>query len=143
MLEPPDASRGATILLAMTVTDQFDKTVESHPEAIYVRCGDHSLTFQEAYDESNRWANAFAAAGLSIGDRAAVLSKNNLESVLAYLGAFRAGVVPVPLNYRIPMPKTTSARLQLCRADREPAGKSQGAESPRHSRRGQSAGPPA
>ena len=85
----------------MTVTTIFDSQVESTPDATYLRYGERSLTYAQTYEASCRWANAFAACGLSIGDRAGVLSKNNLDGVLAYLGALRAGVVPVPLNYRL------------------------------------------
>ena len=36
-----------------------------------------------------------------IGDRIAILSKNSIEYFLIYLAAARAGVVPIPLNYRL------------------------------------------
>ena len=85
----------------MTVTKLFDDRVEASPDATYLRYGDRSLTYRQTYEQSRRWANAFGAAGLSTGDRAGVLSKNNLDCMPAYLGALRAGVVPVPLNYRL------------------------------------------
>ncbi len=38
---------------------------------------------------------------LQQGDRVAIISKNSIEYVLLYFAAARAGVVPVPLNYRL------------------------------------------
>jgi fatty-acyl-CoA synthase len=50
-------------------------------------------------------ANAFLGAGLRVGDRIAILAKNRLEYVLTYFAASKAGVVPVPLNYRLSPPQ--------------------------------------
>jgi acyl-CoA synthetase (AMP-forming)/AMP-acid ligase II len=52
-------------------------------------------------DEANRIANALIAAGLAPGDRVAILARNCPELVCFYYGAFKAGAVPVPLNYRL------------------------------------------
>jgi len=49
---------------------------------------------------THRLAAAFGDAGLRRGDRIAVLARNCVEYPLIYLAASRAGVVPVPLNYR-------------------------------------------
>jgi acyl-CoA synthetase (AMP-forming)/AMP-acid ligase II len=59
------------------------------------------MTYGEALAETNRLANAFIDAGLQIGDRIAMLAKNSIEYVLLYFAASKAGVVPVPLNYRL------------------------------------------
>ena len=49
----------------------------------------------------NRLANAFVNAGIRKGDRVAILSKNSIEYVMVYYAASKAGVAPVPLNYRL------------------------------------------
>jgi len=40
-------------------------------------------------------------SGLQKGDRISLLSKNSIEYVIIYFAASKAGVVPVPLNYRL------------------------------------------
>jgi acyl-CoA synthetase (AMP-forming)/AMP-acid ligase II len=48
-----------------------------------------------------RFANWLAAQGCRPGDRLAVFMPNRAEVVIALLGALKAGVVPVPLNWRL------------------------------------------
>jgi acyl-CoA synthetase (AMP-forming)/AMP-acid ligase II len=59
------------------------------------------LTYGEELAEANRLANALVAAGLQVGDRAALLARNSLEYLLLYFAASKAGVVLVPLNVRL------------------------------------------
>jgi acyl-CoA synthetase (AMP-forming)/AMP-acid ligase II len=93
------------------------------PHAEFAIQGTRRLTYADAQRESNRLANALVAAGLSKGERLAVLSKNSLEYVLLYYAASKAGVVPVPLNYRLASPEWTwivndaGARLLLASAE--------------------------
>lgn len=49
----------------------------------------------------NRAANAFAAHGISRGDRVAFLTWNLPEQVTAFYGLLKIGGVPVPINYRL------------------------------------------
>jgi len=50
----------------------------------------------------NAVAHAFTAAGLGVGDRFGLLSDNRLEYLEIFYGAMRAGIVPVPINGRVP-----------------------------------------
>jgi acyl-CoA synthetase (AMP-forming)/AMP-acid ligase II len=55
--------------------------------------------------ELEQWASRFAnwldAQGCKPGDRLALFLPNRAEVVIALLGAFKAGIVPVPLNWRL------------------------------------------
>jgi acyl-CoA synthetase (AMP-forming)/AMP-acid ligase II len=51
-----------------------------------------------------RLANGFAARGLTIGDRVAVLSRNCIQYKELYFAAGRAGAVLQPLNWRLSSP---------------------------------------
>jgi acyl-CoA synthetase (AMP-forming)/AMP-acid ligase II len=85
--------------------DFLDYRAREQPEAAFAEQGARSLTYAEAAAETNRLANAFLASGLVAGDRVAVLAKNSMEYVLFYFAASKAGVVPVPLNYRLAPPE--------------------------------------
>jgi acyl-CoA synthetase (AMP-forming)/AMP-acid ligase II len=85
----------------MRVHDYLDYHAREHPEIDFAVQGNRRVTYREAVAEANRVANAFVSAGLRAGDRVAILSKNSIEYAILYYGAFKAGVVLVPLNYRL------------------------------------------
>lgn len=59
-----------------------------------------TLTFSAANDRMNRFAHALCALGLKPADRIAVLSRNRNEVLESY-GATKAGIIVVPLNWRL------------------------------------------
>ncbi len=69
-----------------------------HPA--FVRVG-RSLTYAELDERADRFAAGLCAAGLQPGDRVALLLANAPETFEALLGCARAGVVAVPLNWRL------------------------------------------
>jgi acyl-CoA synthetase (AMP-forming)/AMP-acid ligase II len=85
----------------MRLHDFLDYQARERAEAEFAVHGNRRITYGEALAETNRLANTFVSAGLQIGDRISVLSKNCIEYVLLYLAASKAGVVLVPLNYRL------------------------------------------
>ncbi len=66
---------------------------------------DRSLTYGAWNDRACRLANALVGLGLSKGDRLAVLAHNRLEWVEIYTAAAKAGVVVVPINFRLTGPE--------------------------------------
>jgi acyl-CoA synthetase (AMP-forming)/AMP-acid ligase II len=107
----------------MRLHDYLEFHARLNPEVSFARFGDQGLSYAEADAAANRIANALAAAGLAPGDRFAVLAKNCLEYLLIYYGASKAGVVPVPLNYRLATPewvyilRDSGARLLIARGE--------------------------
>ena len=89
----------------MRLHDLFDFQAREHPDIDFAVLGDRHVTFREAAAEVNRLANAFASAGLEVGDRVAILSKNSIEYAIVFYAASKAGVVPVPMNYRLAAPE--------------------------------------
>jgi acyl-CoA synthetase (AMP-forming)/AMP-acid ligase II len=85
----------------MRLHDFLDYHAREFPDIDFAIHGDRRLTYKDALLEANRLANAFISSGLQTGDRVAYLSKNSIDHVLLYLAASKAGVVPVPLNYRL------------------------------------------
>jgi len=66
---------------------------------------DRTLSYAQMLERVNQLANAFVKAGLGVGDRFALLSKNSIEMVVIYLAASKVGAVPVPLNWRLASPE--------------------------------------
>jgi fatty-acyl-CoA synthase len=63
------------------------------------------LTFSEVDDRASRLVSYFARAGLESGDRLALLSKNEIEFLEIQVAATRAGLILVPLNFRLTEPE--------------------------------------
>ncbi len=89
----------------MRLHDFLDYQARERPEAEFAVDGSRRISYGQARREADRIAAAFVAAGLKAGARVAFLAKNCLEYPLLFYGASRAGVVPVPLNYRLATPE--------------------------------------
>ena len=61
-----------------------------------------SVSFRELDAVCNAVARGLVRAGLKPGDRIGILSLNRAEFVMTLLGAMRAGIVPVPVNVKLP-----------------------------------------
>jgi acyl-CoA synthetase (AMP-forming)/AMP-acid ligase II len=85
----------------MRLHDFLDYRAREQGDAEFAIQDNRRITYHEALAETNRIANAFIHSGLQSGDRIALLSKNSIEYMLLYFAASKAGVVPVPLNYRL------------------------------------------
>lgn len=60
--------------------------------------GDTSISYDDAYQEIQRYAAAYTHLGCAKGDRVAVLAEGDIESIFAILGCFQIGAVAVVLN---------------------------------------------
>jgi acyl-CoA synthetase (AMP-forming)/AMP-acid ligase II len=89
----------------MRLHDTLEYQARARPDAEFAVMGGRRLAYGEADAAANRLANALVAAGLAVGDRVAFLAHNCLEYMLFYYAASKAGVVPVPLNYRLAPPE--------------------------------------
>jgi acyl-CoA synthetase (AMP-forming)/AMP-acid ligase II len=89
----------------MRIHDYLDHYSRETPEASFASFQGSSISYAEAAARTDRIAAALAASGFEAGDRVALLSQNSLDYMLLYYGAFKAGVIPVPLNYRLAGPE--------------------------------------
>ncbi|MGJ3265239.1 MAG: malonate--CoA ligase [Salinarimonas sp.] len=74
------------------------------------------ITYEDAFAEAGRFANALRALGVGEGDRVAVQVEKSPEVILLLLGCLRAGAVFLPLNTAY-----TPAELAYFVEDAEPA----------------------
>ena len=60
-----------------------------------------AMTYRQWNERACRLANALSAAGLSRGDRLAVLAFNCIEWMEIYAAAAKAGLIVIPTNFRL------------------------------------------
>ena len=85
----------------MSVAQLFRDGVAVDPSAVAVTGDGRTASFAELDRASNRVAHALIAAGVHRGDRVAFVDRNSTEYWEVFLGALKAGVVLVPLNFRL------------------------------------------
>ena len=61
-----------------------------------------SMTFAEVDGRANQWGRALAAAGAETGSLVALAIPNSEQLVLAALGCWKIGAVPVTLRWDLP-----------------------------------------
>lgn len=113
---------------ARNLGDLLRQADAAKPALIDCRDPERPVTFPygELDAEANAVARGLLRRGLSRGERVAILSLNRAEFVAAYLGAMRAGLVPVPVNHKFPRATIElvladcEARLVLCDEARRP-----------------------
>jgi fatty-acyl-CoA synthase len=71
------------------------------PHRIGARDLERSMTFHQWNARACRLANALRGLGLSRGDRVAIMAYNTVEWLEIYAAAAKAGLVAVPLNFRL------------------------------------------
>lgn len=62
----------------------------------------HTLTFGELDARANQWGRALAAAGAATGSLVALAIPNSKHLVLAALGCWKIGAVPLPMRWDLP-----------------------------------------
>jgi len=106
---------------AILIHQYLDHWAARQPAAEFAIFAGATTRYAAAADRVDRIAAALARRTNS-GDRLAILSKNSVELALLYLAASKAGLVPVPLNYRLAAPEwqyiiaDSGARIVLAQA---------------------------
>jgi acyl-CoA synthetase (AMP-forming)/AMP-acid ligase II len=76
-----------------------------YPDKVGARDLARALTFRQWNERANRLANAFLGLGLAKGDRVAILAYNCIEWLEIYVACAKAGLVAVPINFRLVAPE--------------------------------------
>ncbi|MCB1907428.1 MAG: AMP-binding protein [Rhodocyclaceae bacterium] len=85
----------------LTASDAIAAHARVEPRRIATRDSKRALTFAQWDSRASRLANGLLALGLAKGDRVALLAYNCVEWMEFYVGLARAGLVAVPLNFRL------------------------------------------
>jgi fatty-acyl-CoA synthase len=89
----------------LTLSDNVAAHARTQPHKIGVRDSKRSLSYAQWDERASRMANALLALGLNKGDRVALLAYNTIEWLEIYAALARAGLVAVPLNFRLAGPE--------------------------------------
>jgi acyl-CoA synthetase (AMP-forming)/AMP-acid ligase II len=81
--------------------DYLDHRGAREPDTELSVLGTRAISCGDGASHAARLAAALVASGAAVGARVAYLSKNSIEFGLFYFAASKAGVVAVPLNYRL------------------------------------------
>jgi long-chain acyl-CoA synthetase len=105
---------------------------QDQESAALIDLGGESPPRVYSYRELHRLCRAVArglrAYGLTEGDRIAIISANRAEYLALYLGAMQAGIIPVPVNTKLPAStvayilRDADVRLIFCDAERRSLG---------------------
>lgn len=85
----------------MNVGLLFTKTARAFPERLAIAYGDYELTYQETNERINQLANALIGLGIKKGSNVAILLHNCPEFIETLFACFKAGIGPVPINFRL------------------------------------------
>ncbi|HQR09924.1 MAG TPA: AMP-binding protein [Casimicrobiaceae bacterium] len=85
----------------LTVAEIVAAGARLQPDKVAVRDSRRSLTFAQWNERATRLANALTSLGLVKGDRVALLAYNCAEWMEIYVALARAGLVAVPVNFRL------------------------------------------
>lgn len=77
------------------------KAAQACPEKIAVKDQDRHFTYQQFAERTLALSSYFHAQGIQKGDRVAVLMKNRAEHIELDIALAHAGIIKVPLNYRL------------------------------------------
>ncbi len=78
---------------------------KDRPDRVAIEGDDLKLTYGELEDATARVASALLALGLNKGDRISWFGKNSATYFVLFFGAARAGVVMVPIGWRLAEPE--------------------------------------
>lgn len=85
----------------LTHGQQLARSARRAPERIALRDGDRTLGYGDLDRRAGQVAGGLEGLGVGIGTRVAILMRNRIEFVEAFLGCARAGAIAVPVNFRL------------------------------------------
>jgi fatty-acyl-CoA synthase len=99
----------------LTLADAVAAHARLSPDKLAVRDSRRSLSYAQWHERATRLANGLLSLGLAKGDRVALLAYNSAEWMELYAGLAAAGLVAVPINFRLTPPEIAYI-VQHCEA---------------------------
>ncbi|MEO1091438.1 MAG: class I adenylate-forming enzyme family protein [Pseudomonadota bacterium] len=93
-------NHGGLLSQPVTLSKALARGLDLYPDEVALVTADGRWTWRELDDLSEAYARNLLGLGLVVGDRVASLLPNCGGLFIHYLGAIKAGLVAVPLNYR-------------------------------------------
>ena len=98
----------------MTLDKIVSKNAVRYPSKLAISMGEISYTWATFETRVAKLAHAFHSGGLIAGDRLSVLADNCVEYLEIYFAASRAGVIVVPVNFRLTNDDLSSILNHAC-----------------------------
>ena len=89
----------------LTLADAVATHARLSPNKLGARDSHRELSFAQWHERATRLANGLLGLGLEKGDRVALLAYNCVEWMEIYAALARAGLVAVPINFRLTGPE--------------------------------------
>lgn len=89
----------------LTLSESVTAHARTRPGKVAARDSHRALTYREWDERASRLAAALRSRGLAKGDRVALLAYNAIEWLEIYAALARAGLVAVPVNFRLRAPE--------------------------------------
>jgi len=89
----------------VTLGELLRRRAAAHPDRTAIIIRDERVSYAETNRRANRVANGLIAAGLKPGARIALLDKNDANYFELQFGCAKAGMVLVPINWRLAPPE--------------------------------------
>ena len=89
----------------LTIGQMLTVQARLFPDRVGARDLERAMSFRQWDQRARRLANALLGLGLAKGDRVAVLAYNRVEWAEIYAATAKAGLVAVPINFRLVGPE--------------------------------------
>nr|WP_231997158.1 non-ribosomal peptide synthetase [Mycobacterium sp. 1245111.1] len=96
------ASLTAPVSAPVSIPAVFAAQVAWTPEATALTLGEHSMTYRELDEASNRLAHLLIGLGAAAGQRVALLLPRSSEAVVAIMAVLKTGAAYVPIDPAVP-----------------------------------------
>lgn len=94
------------IVEPLTIGQMVSAQARLQPDKLAARDLSRAMTYRQLNTRATQLANALVGLGLEVGQRVAVLAYNRVEWAEIYIAVAKAGLVAVPINFRLTAPET-------------------------------------